>query len=247
MPALAYLFGPMSYEVECDLTLKRDGKVVLTELEAQLLRLVRDLGSLQAIGKRLGVPSGDLLGTLGTLDDGRGHGLASVDGDDVDLTEEGLEALLTFELKRRMLEEQMDHLWRKPYLTTDGVLIEGGRVLLVRRGKEPAKGAMALPGGIVEYGERLEDCVVREVREETGLETRVLRLIGIFSDPGRDPRGHFISALYELEWTGGELLAGDDAAETGFYPLDDLPRLAFDHEEMVRAASRRNGPDPRKQ
>jgi len=50
-----------------------------------------------------------------------------------------------------------------------------------------------------------------------------------------------------LERTGGELLAGDDAAETGFYPLDDLPRLAFDHEEMVRAASSRNGPDPRKQ
>ncbi len=79
-----------------------------------------------------------------------------------------------------------------------------------------------MPGGIVEYGERLEDCVVREVREETGLETRVLRLIGIFSDPGRDPRGHFVSAFYELERTGGELLAGDDAAETGFYPLDRL-------------------------
>ena len=247
MPALAYLLGPMSYEVECDLTLKRDGKVVLTELDAQLLRSVRDLGSLQAIGKRLGMPSGDLLGTLGSLDDGKGHRLASIDGDDADLTEEGLEVLLTFELKRRMLEEQLDHLWRKPYLTTDGVLIEGGKVLLVRRGKEPAKGAMALPGGIVEYGERLEDCVVREVREETGLETRVLRLVGIFSDPGRDPRGHFISALYELERTGGELLAGDDAAETGFYPLDDLPRLAFDHEEMVRAASGRSGPAPRKQ
>ena len=239
MPALAYLLGPMSYEVECDLLLKRDGKVVLTELEASLLRSVVDMGSLQAIGKRLGMPSGDLLGTLGSLNDGRGRELVSIDGDEVDLTLEGVEALLTFELKRRMLDEQMDHMWRKPYLTTDGVLIESGKVLLVRRGKEPAKGAMALPGGIVEYGERLEDCVVREVREETGLETRVLRLIGIFSDPGRDPRGHFVSAFYELERTGGELVAGDDAAETGFYPLDRLPQLAFDHEEMVRATLRK--------
>ncbi len=239
MPALAYLLGPMSYEVECILLLKRDGKVVLTELEAQILRSVRDVGSLQAIGKRLGMPSGDLLGTLISLNDGQGRELVSIDGDDVDLTPEGLEAIRTLELKRKMLDEQMVHMWRKPYLTTDGVLIENGRVLLVRRGNEPAKGAMALPGGIVEYGERLEDCVVREVREETGLETRVLRLVGIFSDPGRDPRGHFVSALYELERTGGELLAGDDAAETGFYPLDHLPQLAFDHEEMIRATSRK--------
>src|SRR5512137_453687 len=61
MPALAYLLGPMSYEVECDLLLKRDGKVVLTELEASLLRSVREVGSLQVIGKRLGMPNGDLL------------------------------------------------------------------------------------------------------------------------------------------------------------------------------------------
>jgi 8-oxo-dGTP diphosphatase len=239
MPALAYLLGPMSYEVECDLLLKRDGKVVLTDLEARLLRSVRDVGSLQAIGKRVGMPSGDLLGTLRSLNDGRGSEFVSIYGDEVDLTSEGLEVLLTFELRRKMLDEQMDHMWRKPYLTTDGVLIEKGKVLLVRRGREPAKGAMALPGGIVEYGERLEDCVVREVREETGLETRVVRLIGVFSEPGRDPRGHFVSALYELERTGGELMAGDDAAETGFYPLDRLPQLAFDHEEMIRATLRK--------
>lgn len=239
MPALAYLLGPMSYEVECDLLLKRDGKVVLTDLEARLLRSVRDVGSLQAISKRVGMPSGDLLGTLRSLNDGRGREFVSIYGDEVDLTSEGLEALLTFELKRKMLDEQMDHMWRKPYLTTDGVLIEKGKVLLVRRGREPAKGAMALPGGIVEYGERLEDCVVREVREETGLDTRVVRLIGVFSDPGRDPRGHFVTALYELERTGGELMAGDDAAETGFYPLDGLPQLAFDHEEMIRTTLRK--------
>jgi 8-oxo-dGTP diphosphatase len=239
MPALAYLLGPMSYEVECDLLLKRDGKVVLTDLEARLLRSVRDVGSLHAISKRVGMPSGDLLGTLRSLNDGRGREFVSINGDEVDLTSEGLEALLTFELKRKMLDEQMDHMWRKPYLTTDGVLIEKGKVLLVKRGREPAKGAMALPGGIVEYGERLEDCVVREVREETGLDTRVVRLIGVFSDPGRDPRGHFVSALYELERTGGELMAGDDAAETGFYPLDRLPQLAFDHEEMIRTTLRK--------
>ena len=200
---------------------------------------MRDVGSLQVIGKRLGMPSGDLLGALVSLDDGQGRKFVSIDGDDVDLTPEGLEAIRTLELKRKMLDEQMVHMWRKPYLTTDGVLIEDRKVLLVRRRNEPAKGSMALPGGIVEYGERLEDCVVREVREETGLETRVLRLVGISSDPGRDPRGHFVSAFYELERTGGELMAGDDATETGFYPLAHLPQLAFDHEDMIRATSRK--------
>src|SRR3989442_1191186 len=76
--------------------------------------------------------------------------------------------------------------------------------------------------------------VVREVREETGLETRVKRLVGVFSDPKRDPRGHVISIVYELEATGGRLKAGSDAAAIERVNLSAVPVMAFDHNEIVR-------------
>jgi 8-oxo-dGTP diphosphatase len=78
--------------------------------------------------------------------------------------------------------------------------------------------------------------VVREVEEETGLRTAVTRLVGVFSDPSRDPRGHFVTLLFELRATGGSLAGGDDAESAGFFPLDRLPPLAFDHALMVELA-----------
>ncbi|MGE4274665.1 MAG: NUDIX domain-containing protein [Candidatus Methanomethylophilaceae archaeon] len=118
---------------------------------------------------------------------------------------------------------------RNPALTVDGLLVEEGRLLLVRRGQEPFAGRFALPGGFVDYGERVEDAVHREMLEETGLETEVLSLLGVYSDPGRDPRGHTVSLAFILRRTGGRLAAGDDAAEAGWFHLDRLPPLAFDH------------------
>jgi len=152
------------------------------------------------------------------------------------LTATGSELIEQMERRQRLLEGQMEHLWRKPTLTCDGLVIRDGMLLLVRRGRDPFKGHHALPGGIVEYGETTEDCVVREVKEETGLDTEVVRLIGIFSDPARDPRGHFITLLYELSEKGGVIAGGDDAESAGFYPLDKLPLLAFDHSVLVRKA-----------
>ncbi len=123
---------------------------------------------------------------------------------------------------------------RNPALTVDGVLIEDGKILLIKRGKEPFKGKWALPGGFVEYGERVEDAVIREFQEETGLETEIIRLAGVYSDPERDPRGHTVSIVYVLERKGGELKGGDDASEARFFSLNSLPELAFDHEKIVR-------------
>ncbi len=85
----------------------------------------------------------------------------------------------------------------------------------------------------MEYGERTEDAVVRELKEETGIDTRPIRLLGVYSDPGRDPRGHFITVAYVLDQIGGELLAGDDAADAVFLPIKQLPPLAFDHSMIV--------------
>ncbi len=122
---------------------------------------------------------------------------------------------------------------RNPALTVDGILIEDGNILLVKRRNPPFQGKWALPGGFVEYGERTEAAVVREVQEETGLKTEIVGLVGVYSDPERDPRGHTVSVVYVLRRIGGKTKGGDDAAEARFFPLDELPELAFDHAEII--------------
>ncbi len=121
-------------------------------------------------------------------------------------------------------------------LTVDAIIPYEGKIVLIKRMNEPYKGYYALPGGIVEYGERVEDAVLREVEEETGLEGEIYRLIGVYSDPDRDPRGHFVSICFVVLPRGGELRAGSDAREVALFPLDSLPKLAFDHEKMIKDA-----------
>lgn len=121
-------------------------------------------------------------------------------------------------------------------LTVDAIIPYKGGIVLVRRRNEPFKGCYALPGGIVEYGERVEDAVVREVREETGLRVAIERLVGVYSDPSRDPRGHFVSVCYLVRALGGELKAGSDAEGVKVFKLNELPELAFDHAEMIKDA-----------
>ena len=122
-----------------------------------------------------------------------------------------------------------------PAVTVDGIVLKDDTLLLVRRGKDPYKGSYALPGGFVELGEALENAVVREVIEETGIRTKVKGLLGIYSRPDRDPRGHTISFVYILiiDDEDARPHGGDDAAEAGFFPLTSLPKLAFDHDEIV--------------
>jgi 8-oxo-dGTP diphosphatase len=115
----------------------------------------------------------------------------------------------------------------------DAVLVRDGRILLVRRGRPPFEGMHALPGGFVEAGETVEQAVVREVREETGLQAPVERILGVYSDPKRDPRGHTVSVVFELGPGKGVPKGGDDAAAAGFFPLEALPPLGFDHGKVV--------------
>ena len=121
-----------------------------------------------------------------------------------------------------------------PAVTVDGLVLVDRKLVVIRRGNEPFRGMPALPGGFVELGETTLEAVVREVREETGLETKVLRLVGVFSDPGRDPRGHTVTIAYALEAIGGRPKAGSDAAAIVLVNPDDPPRMAFDHNEIVR-------------
>lgn len=127
-----------------------------------------------------------------------------------------------------------------PALTVDAVLMKGNEVLLIRRGQEPWKGRWALPGGFVEPGERTEDAVRRELVEETGLRGDVVDLLGVWSDPQRDPRGHIITIAYAMKVSGIvpvlDATAGDDAAEARWFPLDALPELAADHADILQKA-----------
>ncbi len=135
---------------------------------------------------------------------------------------------------------KLDKMYKNPTLTVDGILVIDGKLLLVRRGREPEKGKLALPGGIVEYGETTEEAVVREVKEETGIGTKPVELLGVYSEPGRDPRGHFITLAYVLAQDDGDLQAGDDAADAILQPIEDLPSLAFDHDKIVADYLRRH-------
>lgn len=123
----------------------------------------------------------------------------------------------------------------KPSLTVDGVLIRDDAILLVKRKHEPFRGKWALPGGFVEYGETVEQAIRREFLEETGLSPHIIRLLGVYSDPSRDPRGHTVSVVFLLS-AEGEPQAGDDAAAVRFFTLDDLPPLAFDHKKIIMDA-----------
>lgn len=123
---------------------------------------------------------------------------------------------------------------KSPKLTVDGIIFRNDSILLIKRKNYPFEGKWALPGGFVEYGETTEEATVREIFEETGLETKINRLLGVYSDPNRDPRGHTISVVYILDVLGGTVKGGDDASEAKFFQEKQLPELSFDHEKIIK-------------
>ncbi len=131
---------------------------------------------------------------------------------------------------------------RNPSVTVDCVVFDNkDRLLLVRRRNPPFAGQFALPGGFVDYGETTETAARRELAEETGLEAADLQLIGVYSDPKRDPRGHTISIAYLASAVTGAPIAGDDAAAAEFRADWRDLALAFDHNEIVRDAAKLKG------
>lgn len=122
-------------------------------------------------------------------------------------------------------------------LTADVVILHDDGIVLVRRKNEPFKDFWAIPGGFVEYGERVEEAAVREAREETGLHVELIGLIGVYSDPNRDPRGHTVTTAF-LARGSGTLRGGDDAREARVFRREELKglKLAFDHEKILHDA-----------
>lgn len=122
---------------------------------------------------------------------------------------------------------------RNPYPTVDVVIFDPERgVLLIKRKNSPH--GWALPGGFVDYGETVEEAAVREAKEETGLDVLLTRLLGVYSDPKRDPRMHTMSVVFTAQAFRPEsAAAADDAGDLRFFPLDELPELAFDHDKIL--------------
>ena len=122
-----------------------------------------------------------------------------------------------------------------PFLTVDALIIYEGKLVLVKRKNAPYQGRFALPGGFVEVGETVEEAVAREAKEETGLDIEIIKLLGVYSDPSRDPRGHTVTICF-LAKGSGNLKAGSDAKETGLFGLNEIPELAFDHNKIIKDA-----------
>lgn len=129
-------------------------------------------------------------------------------------------------------------MYRNPTPTVDVVILvpDGADgtdgVVLIERNNPPH--GWALPGGFVDVGETCEQAAVREMKEETGLDVILTGLLGVYSDPKRDPRQHTMSVVYTgMARNPGDLVAGDDAGKAVIFPLGEWPELAFDHKTIL--------------
>jgi len=120
----------------------------------------------------------------------------------------------------------------------DTIITQSNSVVLIRRKNPPFKGSWALPGGFVEYGETVELAAIRETKEETGLDIELDGIVGVYSDPHRDPRGHIISICFLGYKIGGKLIADTDAADVKCFGVDEVSRIemAFDHHIILEDA-----------
>ena len=141
------------------------------------------------------------------------------------------------------MNNQFCYRYPHPAVTTDCVIFgfDGERlqVLLIERGIEPYKGRWAFPGGFLKMDETAEEGALRELKEETGLENAYIQQLHTFSDPNRDPRERVITIAYYALVRIQEVKGGDDAAAARWFPLDEIPPLAFDHDYILRMATQR--------
>lgn len=123
-------------------------------------------------------------------------------------------------------------------LAADAIILDKGNVVLIRRKFLPFQGMWSLAGGMVNYGESVESAAVREAKEETGLDVGIERLVGVYSKPGRDPRGHLVSVCFLCSKTGGEIKVTEETLGVKEFSPEELKgmQLAADHKDMLRDA-----------
>ena len=130
--------------------------------------------------------------------------------------------------------------YARPAVTADCVVITREaepKVLLIQRGIDPYKGCWAFPGGFMNMDETTEQCAIRELEEETGLKVADICQIGAYSKIDRDPRGRTITVAYlAIIDAPVEVTGQDDAAKAEWFPLSEIPELAFDHADIIQDA-----------
>ncbi len=126
-------------------------------------------------------------------------------------------------------------MYKNPIPTVDIIIEKDDRILLITRKNEPFKGRLALPGGFINEGELIEDTAIREAKEETSLDIELKEILGVYSIPDRDPRGHLMSTVFIAKPIAGMAKGGDDAASAAWFKINDriLNELSFDHKKIV--------------
>ena len=126
--------------------------------------------------------------------------------------------------------------YKNPIPTVDAIIQKSSSILLVKRKKDPYKNQFALPGGFVNEGETIEEAIEREVYEETSLKVHPIDILGVYSDPTRDPRGHMMTVVFIVLIIRGIATAGDDAKEISWIPIEKINevKIAFDHKLVIR-------------
>jgi 8-oxo-dGTP diphosphatase len=127
---------------------------------------------------------------------------------------------------------------KNPIPTVDTIIQKDSEILFVERKKDPFKGFLVFPGGFVNEGEKIEDAALREVKEETSLLVELVDILGVYSDPTRDPRGHIMSTVFIGKISSNnkdEAKAGDDAGALKWIGIDNIDRqnLGFDHKKII--------------
>jgi len=123
---------------------------------------------------------------------------------------------------------------KSPILTTDGIILKNRKILLVKRQTPPFIGYWVIPGGHVDYGEMVEEALKREMKEELGITVKIKKLIGVYSDPKRDPRYHTVAVVYLCQKIKGKISLNREASEFKYFSLKKLPKkIGFDHRKII--------------
>jgi len=127
-------------------------------------------------------------------------------------------------------------MYKNPIPTVDIIIEKDNRIVLITRKNEPFKGKLALPGGYIDWGETVEHAAIREAKEETSLDVNLTNLLGVYSDPKRNPKLKSIAIVFIGKPIGGKLMANDDAADALWFNINEIEQkeLAYDHKKIIR-------------